>query len=163
MAGDEIQVPDEIGIIIQSYPGEKRYILAMMQDLQRKCNYLPREALEQIARHVHEPLARVYALATFYKAFSLAPRGRYHIKVCDGTACHIKSSAVIIDQINGTLGIKPGDTAADGIFSLETVNCVGACAIAPVVVINDKVHSKVTSSGIVVIIKELGGQADAGN
>lgn len=161
MAGDEQQAPDDLKLIIRAYPGEKRYILAMMQDLQRKLNYLPREALVQIAGHVNEPLARVFALATFYKAFSLVPRGRFHFKVCDGTACHIKSSAVIIDQIDATLGIRPGQTTDNGLFSLETVNCVGACAIAPVVVINEKVHSKVTSSGIVDIINSLGGQANA--
>lgn len=157
MAGDAVHLPEKIERIIQAYPGEKRYILAMMQDLQRQCNYLPREALEQIARHLETPLAKVYAMATFYKAFSLTPRGVYHIKVCDGTACHIKSSAVLIDQIYNTLGIRPGETTRDGLFSLETVNCIGACAIAPVMVINEKVYSKVSSSGVTDIIKVLRG------
>ena len=163
MAGDASQVQEDYTSIIQAYPEEKRYILAMMQDLQKQCNYLPREALEQIARHVDAPFAKVYAMATFYKAFSLVPKGKYAIKVCDGTACHIKSSAVLIDQIYNTLGIKPGETGEDGLFSLETVNCIGACAIAPVVVINGKVHSKVSSSGIVDIIRVLGGQVNETN
>lgn len=157
MPGTTVQLTEELERIIRAYPADKRYILAIMQDLQRECNYLPREALEEIARHVQTPFSRVYAMATFYKAFSLVPRGKYHIKVCDGTACHIKSSAVLIDQIFGTIGIKPGETSADGLFSLETVNCIGACAIAPVMVINDRVHSKVSSSGILDIINGLRG------
>jgi len=160
MAGEASCFQAQIESTIQNYPGEKRYVLAMMQDLQRKCNYLPREGLEEIARHVETPFARVYAMATFYKAFSLVPRGQFHMKVCDGTACHIKSSAVIIDQVYNTLGIKPGETSGDGMFSLETVNCIGACAIAPVVVINDKVYSKVSSSGILEIINALGVNVD---
>jgi len=164
MAGNASQVQEDYMSVIQSYPEEKRYILAMMQDLQRQCNYLPREALEQISRHVDVPFAKIYSMATFYKAFSLVPKGKYAIKICDGTACHIKSSAVLIDQIFNTLGIKPGETGEDGLFSLETVNCIGACAIAPVVVINGKVHSKVSSSGIVDIIRSLGGhENDADN
>jgi len=160
MAGEASRYQSQIESTIQNYPGERRYLLAMMQDLQKKCNYLPREGLEQIARHVDTPFARVYAMATFYKAFSLVPRGEYHMKVCDGTACHIKSSAVLIDQVYNTLGIKPGETTEDGKFSIETVNCIGACAIAPVVVVNDKVYSKVSSSEILEIISALGRNAD---
>jgi NADH:ubiquinone oxidoreductase subunit E len=160
MAGDAGSIQEDYMAVIQAYPEEKRYILAMMQDLQRQCNYLPREALEQISRHVDAPFSKVYAMATFYKAFSLVPKGKYAIKVCDGTACHIKSSAVLIDQIYSTLGIKPGETAEDGLFSLETVNCIGACAIAPVVVINGKVYSKVSSAGIVDIIRGLEGRQE---
>lgn len=157
MPGTTVQLAEELERIIRAYPADKRYILAIMQDLQRECNYLPREALEETARHVKIPFSKVYAMATFYKAFSLVPRGKYHIKVCDGTACHIKSSAVLIDQIFNTIGIKPGETSTDGLFSLETVNCIGACAIAPVMVINDRVHSKVSSSGILDIINGLRG------
>ncbi len=160
MAGNAIGLPEEMERIIRAYPGEKRYILAMMQDLQKQCNYLPREALVQIARHVDTPFAKVYAMATFYKAFSLVPRGKYHIKLCDGTACHIKSSAVLIDQIFNTLGINPGQTTEDGLFSLETVNCIGACAIAPVIVVNDRVYPKVSSSGILDIINSLRGDGN---
>lgn len=160
MPGTTVQLAGELEHIIRAYPADKRYILAMMQDLQKQCNYLPRAALEEIARHVQTPFSKVYAMATFYKAFSLVPRGKYHIKVCDGTACHIKSSAVLIDQIFSTIGIRPGDTSADGLFSLETVNCIGACAIAPVMVINEKVHSKVSSAGIVELINGLRGDAN---
>ncbi|MCX5779953.1 MAG: NAD(P)H-dependent oxidoreductase subunit E [Firmicutes bacterium] len=147
--------------ILNHYPVEKRHILAMMQDVQGEYNYLPKEGLQMIAAYVDVPLSRVYSMATFYKAFSLVPKGRINFKVCDGTACHIKGSTVIIDQVYKYLGIKPGQTTADGEFSIETINCLGACALAPAVVANDKVHPKVTSSGIIDIIKSYGGQSDA--
>jgi NADH-quinone oxidoreductase subunit E len=150
----------EITETLNKYPGEKRYILAMMQDLQGKYNYLPRKGLEMIACRVNVPLSRVYSMATFYKAFSLVPKGRINFKVCDGTACHIKGSNILIDQIYTHLGIRPGETTPDGEFSIETVNCLGACAIAPVLVANETVHPKVTSAGIIEIIKSYGGQID---
>ncbi len=106
-------------------------------------------------------LARFTAWLPYYKAFSLVPKGRINFKVCDGTACHIKGSNVIIDQIYKHLGIRPGETTPDGEFSLETVNCIGACALAPAVLANDRVHPKVTSAGIVEIIKSYGGHVDA--
>ncbi|MGI6469429.1 MAG: NAD(P)H-dependent oxidoreductase subunit E [Syntrophomonadaceae bacterium] len=147
--------------IINNYPGENRYILSIMQDMQKQFNYLPRQGLEMIALHVDSPFSQVYSMATFYKAFSLVPKGRINFKVCDGTACHIKGSNVIIDQIYKHLGIRPGETTPDGEFSLETVNCIGACALAPAVLANDRVHPKVTSAGIVEIIKSYGGHVDA--
>jgi NADH-quinone oxidoreductase subunit E len=153
MAEDAIHAEGEIRTIIQAYPPEKRFILAVMQDIQKTYNYLPRQALLSIADYTGEPFSRVYSIATFYKAFSLIPKGRYNIKVCDGTACHIKNSSVLIDQIYSSLAIRPGETTPDGMFSLETVNCLGACAIAPVMMVNETVHPKVSSSGILEIIK----------
>lgn len=146
--------------IIESYPGEKRYIMPIMQDLQKQFNYLPRTALEMTAEHVLVPFSRVYSMATFYKAFSLIPKGRTHFKMCDGTACHIKSSTVIIDEIYLQLGIRPGETTLDREFSLETVNCLGACAIAPVLVANDRVYAKITPTEVRRIIQEYGGHCD---
>ncbi len=159
MAEDVSNTEDMISPIVTAYPREKRYILAMMQDVQKKYNYLPKEALKMIATHAEVPFSQIYSMATFYKAFSLIPKGRYNIRVCDGTACHIKGSAVLIDQIYNNLGIKPGETTEDKAFSLETVNCLGACAIAPVVMVNDAVHAKVTSSGILKIIEKYRGDA----
>lgn len=146
--------------IVRRYPPEQRYLLAIMQDLQKEFNYLPREALGLTAAHVRVPLGKVYSMATFYKAFSLTPRGRVSLRACDGTACHIKRSQVIIDELRKCLGIQPGETTADGEFSLETVNCLGACAIAPVLVANHKVHAKVTAAAVREIIKSYGGRVD---
>jgi NADH-quinone oxidoreductase E subunit len=151
---------ERINEIINSFPREKSSILAMMQDIQKEFNYLPRESLAKIADHVKVPFSRVYSMATFYKAFSLVPKGRYTIKVCDGTACHIKGSNVLLSQLNTVLGITAGETTPDGLFSIETVNCLGACAISPVMVINEKVYPKVTSATVHDIIRSYGGESN---
>ncbi len=150
----------EVQPIIDKYPAEKRHILPIMQDVQKKFNYLPKEALEMIAAYVGTPVSRVYSMATFYKAFSLVPRGRVHFRMCDGTACHIRGSQVVLDEIHKSIGISPGETTPDGQFSLETVNCLGACALAPVLVANQKVHPKVTPAAMREIIKQYGGLGD---
>ncbi|MEL7564875.1 MAG: NADH-quinone oxidoreductase subunit NuoE [Dehalobacterium sp.] len=152
MGEDRMQEKKEIKKLINKYPADRRFLLAMMQDVQKEFKFLPKESLGLISRYVNLPVAKVYSMATFYKAFSLAPKGRYCIKVCDGTACHIKGSNVLIDQIFQLLQIKPGETTQDGEFSLETVNCLGACAIAPVMLVNGKVHAKVTSGKLEEII-----------
>lgn len=148
----------EIKEIIEKYPKEKRYTLAMLQDVQKQFNYIPRQALEMISEYVDTPLSSLYSMATFYKALSLKPKGKYIIKVCDGTACHIRSSMVLIDEIYNILKIKPGETTENGMFSLETVNCLGSCAIAPVMVVNDKYYGKVTPAMVREILKEYGGE-----
>ncbi|HBQ26411.1 MAG TPA: hypothetical protein DD791_08465, partial [Syntrophomonas sp.] len=148
---------EELDAIINKYPGEKRYIMAIMHDLSRHFNYLPRPALEATARHAGVPFSQVYSMATFYKAFSLVPRGKVHFKVCDGTTCHIKGSQIIIDEIYSRLNIKPGETTADLQFSLETVNCIGACALAPALLANGKVHPRLNAAGVRQVIAEYGG------
>lgn len=146
--------------IMEKYPKEQRYTLAILQDFQRKFNYIPREALNLLAEYLNTPLSRLYAMATFYKALSLTPKGDNIIKVCDGTACHIRSSMIVIDELEKLLHIKPGQTTADGRFSLETVNCLGSCAIAPVVVINEKYYGKVTPAALKEVMHSYGGQTD---
>lgn len=143
--------------IIEKYPKEQRYILAVLQDVQRVYNYLPRPVLELLSEHLGVPLSRLYSIATFYKALSLKPKGRTVIKVCDGTACHIRSSAVIIDEIKNILGLSPGETTEDMEFSLETVNCLGSCAIAPVMVVNERYYGKVTPNLVREILSRYGG------
>ncbi|CEO87571.1 NADH-quinone oxidoreductase subunit NuoE family protein [Syntrophaceticus schinkii] len=159
MAVNSQQVADRQAIerIVGSYPPERRYTLAIMQDLQKHFNYLPKEALKMTAVHVKTPLSAVFSMATFYKAFSLVPKGRVILKVCDGTACHIKGSNVMINEIYKTLGIKPGETTPDGEFSLETVNCLGACALAPVLVANEKVYAKITPTALREVINKYRG------
>lgn len=159
---DKTAIQKECEEILKGYPNEPRYILAVMQDMQKKFNYLPSEGLKMLASYTGVPFSRVYAMASFYKAFSLKPKGRYVIRVCDGTACHIKGSETLAEQIYKYLKIRPGETTEDGNFSLETVNCLGACALAPVMVINEKVYGKVTPADIERIIKEYGGCADEG-
>jgi len=160
MAENSQQTADRevMSSIINRYPPERRFILAIMQDLQKQFNYLPKEALQMTAEHVNTPMTVIFSMATFYKAFSLVPKGRVVLKTCDGTACHIKGSTIIIDEVYKILGIRPGETTPDGQFSLETVNCLGACAIAPVLLANDRVYPKVTPALLREIIEENRGQ-----
>jgi len=146
--------------LFEKYPKEHRYTLAMLQDLQKEYGYIPKEKLLDLSQYLDIPLSKLYSMATFYKALSLKPKGRYIIKVCDGTACHIRSSKSLLDEIENSLGIKPGETTKDGKFSLEVVNCLGSCAIAPVMVINDRYYGKLTSSKVREILREYGGAGD---
>ena len=153
--------------IIFGYPAEKRFSLAIMQDIQRRDNYISREALETISEHLSIPMSKLYGMATFYKALSLKPKGKYIIKVCDGTACHIRSSLTILSELERLLAIKPGEVTPDGLFSLETVNCVGACALAPVMVIDGVYHGQMKTEDVIEILegyksltKSKGGNGD---
>ena len=130
--------------ILHSYPAQQRHSLAMLQDMQRRFNYIPRAGMEALAAYLDCPLANLYAMATFYKALSLQPKGRHIIKLCDGTACHIRGSVNLVGAVERLLGIRPGETSADGAFSLELVNCLGSCALAPVMVVDDTYYGKVT-------------------
>ena len=162
--GKEAISSAEIEAIVYAYPAEMRYSLAIMQDLQKHYNYIPREAFDIIAAHTKSSAARLYAIATFYKALSLKPKGRHIIKVCDGTACHIQGSVNLIDGIKRELGISPGETTSDGEFSLETVNCLGACAIAPVLVVGKTYYGKTTPEKLPRILdKYRNGSAGAGD
>jgi NADH-quinone oxidoreductase subunit E len=137
-------IETEIKKLIESYPQDRRFALAILQDMQHACKYVPREGMSALSEYLGCPLSSLYSMATFYKALSLKPKGKHIIKVCDGTACHIRGAANLIDGIYRTLGIAPGETTEDGLFSLETVNCLGSCALAPVMVIGDVYYGKVT-------------------
>ncbi len=134
---------DRIQEVIDRSPREAGSLIAVMQDIQREFRYLPREALDEVAAALEVPLSKVYSAATFYNAFSLTPRGEKVVRVCQGTACHIKGADLILDQLESNLGIKPGETTPDLKYSIEVVNCVGACAMAPVMIVNNKYHGNV--------------------
>ena len=134
---------EDIEAILNAYPKDRMHALAIMQDMQRKFNYVPEEGLKELAKHIDQPLAKLYAMATFYKALSLTPKGKHIIKVCDGTACHIRGSVNLISSICRILNVKPDKTTEDGEFSLELVNCVGACALAPVMIIDETYYGNV--------------------
>ncbi len=156
------QIKSETLKIAQKYLPERRFLLAILQDIQRHYNYLPAEAMKTVAQYLNVPLVKVCGMATFYKAFSLTPKGKYIIKVCDGTACHIKGSLNLLSEIETILGIEPGETTADGLFSLETVACIGACGLAPVAVINDEYHGNLTPASLRQILQQYqGGIEDA--
>jgi len=121
-------------------------LITMLQEIQAIYSYLPEEALAHLSREAKIPMSRIYAVATFYSQFFLAPRGKNIVRVCQGTACHIKGGTNILEEVEGKLGIKAGNTTDDHKFSLERVACVGCCALAPVVVVNNQVHAKMTPS-----------------
>ncbi|MCR5266029.1 MAG: NAD(P)H-dependent oxidoreductase subunit E [Cyanobacteria bacterium RUI128] len=147
----------EIDKILEKYEYKKSYLIAMLQSVQELYRYLPEEAMTYIGEKVDDlSPATVYGVATFYAQFSLEPKGKYEIKVCDGTACHVRGSMPVLNAIRNKLDLKEGKlTSDDGLFSLETVSCLGACGLAPVVMINEKVHPQMTSDAISIIIDTL--------
>ncbi|UCD18578.1 MAG: NAD(P)H-dependent oxidoreductase subunit E [Candidatus Zixiibacteriota bacterium] len=135
-------------------PREPGSLIAVLQDIQREFHYLPREALSETAKALEVPLSKVYSAATFYSAFSLTPRGENIIRVCKGTACHIKGADLLLDQLESGLGIKPGETTPDLKYTIEVVNCVGACAMAPVMIVNAKYHGNVPCNRALRLVKK---------
>lgn len=134
--------PAEIEAIVASHNRQPRALIAILQDIQGKYRYLPREALEQAAEILRIPMTQIYGVATFYKAFHLKPRGRHTIKVCMGTACHVSGAPLLLERMAQELKVEPGGTTADRKFSLEEVRCVGCCGLAPVVVVDEEFHGK---------------------
>ncbi|MGI6033470.1 MAG: NAD(P)H-dependent oxidoreductase subunit E [Coriobacteriales bacterium] len=135
---------EQIEKILSGYDENPRNSLAAMQDMQDAFGYVPRAGIEAISKHCHRSVGELFALSTFYKALSLKPKGKHVIKVCSGTTCHIRGGENIEDGITRELGVEPGDTTDDGEFSLEEVHCVGACALAPVVIVDDDLYGNVT-------------------
>ena len=152
---------DQIDAVIDRYDANRQFSLAILQDVQRAYNYLPRPALERIAQRLDLPLGEIYRLATFFAAFSLEPKGKYAIKVCTGTACHVYGAPRILEQLERDLEIKNGETTSDGIFSIEAVRCLGACALAPVVVVNEQVHGKMSGAAVSRLVDRLRREHDA--
>ena len=143
--------------IIESYGSKKSNLIAILQKVQEEYRYLPEDALIYIGTKIEElSPATVFGVATFYAQFSLDPKGKYEIKVCDGTACHVRGSMTVLNAIKSYLKLIDGQmTTDDGLFSLETVSCLGACGLAPVCVINEKVYPQMTSDAIKVILETL--------
>ena len=147
----------KIDEILEECHYEKSKLIAILQKVQAVFRYLPEEALEYIGNKIKDlSPATVYGVATFYAQFSLEPKGKYEIKVCDGTACHVRGSMPVLDAIRNKLNLKEGKlTSENGLFSLETVSCLGACGLAPVVMINEKVYPQMTSDAISIVIDTL--------
>ena len=139
--------------IFERYPKSQESLIAVLQDIQKEFQFLPCEALEETSRVLNVPLSKVFSVSTFYNAFSLNPRGETVIRICVGTACHIRGARLIQDQIESSLGIKAGETTSDGKFTIEVVACVGACAMAPVAIVNDKYHGSLKVSNVKKLLK----------
>jgi NADH-quinone oxidoreductase subunit E len=138
----------KIKSILARYQNDAGMLVPILQDVQAEYNYLPKEALVQVGEGLEVPLSQVYSVASFFKAFSLKPRGRHLINVCLGTACHVRGAVRVIDEIKRELGIKSGETTKDMKYTLETVNCVGACALGPIVVVDGTYSGQMNSSKV---------------
>ena len=141
--------------ILERYPGRQEYLIFLLQDIQSAYNYVSPEAMTLVSDHVGVPLTQAYAVATFYQSFSLEPKGEHEIRVCLGTACHLKGGPRIVEEAERRLGIKAGQTTKDLKFTLETVNCLGACALAPVAVVNEEYSPNVTTRKLLKKIDKL--------
>ena len=136
--------PKKTRKILDRHPeGDGTCLIHALQDVQAEFGYVPCEAVEILCEHLNVPISKAFAAATFYKAFSLEPKGDVVIRVCTGTACHIRGAQTLVDEICAALNVRPGGTTKDLKFTIETVNCVGACAMAPVVALNGEYHSNV--------------------
>ena len=136
-----IQELAKIDQTIDKYEGGKDCLIQILLDIQRENRWLPKDALMWVSQKLDIPLTQIYHIATFYKAFSLVPQGRHCVSVCTGTACHVRGAPRLLEKVTDTLKIKPGETSDDMRFSLKTVNCLGCCALGPVMVVNDDYHS----------------------
>jgi NADH-quinone oxidoreductase subunit E len=144
----------EDGLDNLSAPPETNLIGAL-QEIQEKFGYLPRAALEGISRRAHIPLSRIYGVVTFYAQFHTEPRGRHTVLCCRGTACHVRGAAKMVDQVTAQLSINPGETTTDGLFTLECVSCLGACALGPVVVLDGVYYDHMTGSKLTRLVDSV--------
>lgn len=149
------EVPEALAKIFENYPNKQReYLIPLLQDVQEHYGYLSEENMIHVATHLNMPTSKVFGVATFYNQFRLIPLGKNVIRVCRGTACHVKGSSQILDALQTDLNIQPGETTKDGLFTLETVACIGACSIAPVIVINDEFFGRLTSKEARALLKK---------
>ncbi|MBI2831647.1 MAG: NAD(P)H-dependent oxidoreductase subunit E [Chloroflexi bacterium] len=151
---DNEQIKTMINAILDKYRREEGMLVSVLHEIQGEYHYLPRPALEEVSRGLKIPLTRVYSVATFFKVFSLKPRGRHLIQVCLGTACHVRGGARVRDTIERDLAIKSGETTPDFTFSLESVNCVGACALGPIVLVDGQYNGQMTIEKVDSVLKK---------
>jgi len=136
-----VQELAKIDQTVDKYGGDRNCLIQILLDIQRENRWLPRDALMWVSQKLDIPLSQIYHIATFYKAFSLVPQGRHSVSVCTGTACHVRGAPRLLEKVTDTLKIRPGETSSDLRFSLNTVNCLGCCALGPVMVVDDEYHS----------------------
>lgn len=144
---------ERIDQIIEKHDGEASSLIQVLLDIQSENHWLPKEALERVAEKLQVPMTRIQHIVTFYKAFSLVPKGRHEIHICMGTACHVRGAQRLLDSVQDLTGIKPGETDLDLKFSLQTVNCLGCCALGPVMEVDGKHHGKMAASKTADVLK----------
>lgn len=146
----------DIKEVLGQYPPEQRYSLAVLQEVQKEYGYISPNNLLAISSYLGVPISEIFSIATFYKALSLNKKGRCIIKICDGTACHIRGSVNVLEEVKRALKINEGETTPDGLFSIEIVNCVGSCAMAPIVICGKEYHGNVQIGKATEIVEEAG-------
>jgi len=144
---------ERIDQIIDKHQGKASSLIQVLLDIQEENHWLPKEAIERVSEKLNVPLATVRHAATFYAAFSLVPKGRHQVHICVGTACHVRGAARVLDSVQDLTGIKAGETDLDLKFSLQTVNCLGCCALGPVMEVDGKTHGKMAPSKTAEILK----------
>ena len=144
----------QITEIVNRFKDEETPLMMVLEAIQTEYGYIPLEVQELVSKLMNIPVAEIYGVVTFYSFFSLTPKGKYVIGVCLGTACYVKGSQLIMDKFSEILGIKPGETTSDGLFTLDALRCIGACGIAPAISINGKVYPKMEVNRVGALIKE---------
>lgn len=140
--------------ILGKYEADQSTIIAVLQDVQQEFGYLPKDAIHTVSKEMNIPLSRVLSLATFFNAFSLKPKGKHPINVCMGTACHVRGAQLILEKLERELEIKSGSTTQDGNFSVDEVRCVGCCGLAPVIMVGDEFHGKLSQTKVPGVLKK---------
>jgi len=144
---------EKIDQLIDKYAGEEGVLIQLLLDVQRELNWVPKEVVQRISERLQVPLSQIYRVASFYKSMSLKPRGRHLVNVCLGTACQVRGGPRLMDRIREVLGINPGETTQDMKFTLERVNCLGCCALGPVMVVDGEYHGKIMPAKAEEILK----------
>lgn len=151
-----VQNYPEVDQIIERHDNRKSALIAVLQEIQNEYKYLPEDVLAYVSKKMEITPSKIFSVATFYENFSLEPKGKYIIRICDGTACHVRKSIPILNAIRKELGLsEKKHTTDDMLFTVETVSCLGACGLAPVITVNDKVHSKMTPEDALQVIADL--------
>ena len=144
----------KVNSIIDKYPQKKSVLIQLLLDIQGELHWISQDAIQRVSERLGIPISQIYRVASFYKAMSLTPRGKHTINVCMGTACHVRGATRIIDKLEESLGIKTGETTEDRRFTVERVNCLGCCALGPVMMVDRDYHGKMTPAKVEAVLKD---------
>jgi len=147
-------------ILSEHQDAHRDSLIPILQEIQESVGYLSEKSIIEVGKHLNLPTSKIFGVATFYNQFRFEPKGKFHIQICRGTACHVLGSATVLDELQKALKMKAGQTSRDGLFSIEVVACIGACGLAPVICVNGEFHAKVTSNSIKEIVESYKKQAE---